>query len=1507
MTHHIFKKAVNFVGRGNYFIHKFFQVCLTKRRSFLFLCCSFFFVNAMAAELPENCKQSGGTDDCAPFVVGIKTYNAEYFTDPGICSNCYSLHDTSGEVPSEGDARGFLAGGVAKINALERPCALQLNDTKKAEEDLIPCDGIGPCRRGAMYGSSEMAIYNYFHHDGAMCADLSASNQIVPVHFVTNYQMIQWGGCPIDADRVQKFGDGYLCVKFRKNNVLDVGKNLGCPKSRVGNPCNAATGNKYLREADYLSSSVGALTFVRYYNSFLDGWRNTYASAIRTQSYYSGTPFAFSTATMTRSDGRRFVFTLVNGRYIADPDVNDQLFVTMIDGKANGWTYVTDNDATEMYDVTGKLLSIVGRDGPKQVLEYGATGSNAGLLTKVTDAFGKKLSFAYDAAGRYVSMTDPMGHVTQYGYDSIGNLTRVTYPDGKYRTYHYNEAEYTQGSNLPYALTGITDENNDRFAIYKYDLAGRAISSEHALGSGKVSLNFTQDENGSPVFTDVTDSLGMIRRYDFTIVLGAAKNTGIDSPCQDCGDSARNKTYDDQGNLISSMDYNGNWTTYTYDLNRNLEISRTEGNADALRTITTTWHPDFHLPVMVTESDRITEYQYDVSRGILLSKTITDNRDKSSRRWSYAYDANALLTKIKGPRSDVDESVTFTYDNRGNLSSSTDALGNVTRYTAHDENGKLLTMSDPNGLVTSMSYDVRGRLLKRITGQETTQYVYDDVGQLTKVINPDSSWASYAYDAAHRLTDITDNSGYRIHYTFDTADNRIQEQVYNSNGQLTQTMSRSFDQSNRLAQVAGGSSQVTAYSYDDNGNIIARSEPENREAKYQVDSLNRIVSVTNASNEQIEMAYDPYDQVIKVTDPTKLDVKYSVNSLGDVTATDSSDIDSDNRNQTYDAAGNRVSKTDFRGRVIRYTYDALNRLTKLNVNGGAANSYVYDVGRNAIGRLSSMKDESGTTKWSYTTQGRVASVTRQTGTRTFITRYDYDAAGRLQSITYPSGHLVSYGYDAAQIVAVSVDGKPFLNQVQRHTSGAVSGWTWGNGKSYTRNYDMDARLASYDAGAGLKTLRYDQAGRITQIVDSADSKFNQKFEYDSSDRVVSFQNGEGMRQGYQYDLNGNRTGRTINGVAYPYTYLPQSNALLQVAGPVSETWSAGDPAFNSFTDGSHLFSLDAYRRVHGFSGSSGNVQYVYNGLQQRVSKQYADGSGIHYLYGQQGELLEETSGNSATDTDYVWLGAQPVGIIRNNQMNYIYADHLNTPRQITDSLNQLLWRWESEPFGETEADSNPQGQGSFVFNLRFPGQYFDQESGLNYNWHRYYNPRTGRYIQSDPIGLEGGINTYSYANGNPISLSDPLGLFGWADMPTLNQGFVDAVAGFGDAFAVSKMIRDTYGIGGVNKCSSSYKGGEIAGTVWGLVPMALEGGALFGATKFGNQIVNSNRYFRIGMGRFGGAEVSRISSPYLDNAATNFLNKFIDLGTKGHIDLSSRLIAPPPVGALVNGSDCECK
>jgi RHS repeat-associated protein len=157
-----------------------------------------------------------------------------------------------------------------------------------------------------------------------------------------------------------------------------------------------------------------------------------------------------------------------------------------------------------------------------------------------------------------------------------------------------------------------------------------------------------------------------------------------------------------------------------------------------------------------------------------------------------------------------------------------------------------------------------------------------------------------------------------------------------------------------------------------------------------------------------------------------------------------------------------------------------------------------------------------------------------------------------------------------------------------------------------------------------------------------------------------------------------------------------------------------------------------------------------------------------FAYDTQGHLLGEYDGTGQLIQEIVWFGDLPIAVLKpavppgtGIDVFYVHADHLGTPRQLSrPGDNQVLWSWEGEAFGNTPPNPNPTGQGEFVFNLRFPGQYADTETGLHYNYFRNYDPATGRYIESDPIGLAGGINTYGYVNGDPLKYIDPLGLFG---------------------------------------------------------------------------------------------------------------------------------------------------
>ena len=203
-------------------------------------------------------------------------------------------------------------------------------------------------------------------------------------------------------------------------------------------------------------------------------------------------------------------------------------------------------------------------------------------------------------------------------------------------------------------------------------------------------------------------------------------------------------------------------------------------------------------------------------------------------------------------------------------------------------------------------------------------------------------------------------------------------------------------------------------------------------------------------------------------------------------------------------------------------------------------------------------------------------------------------------------------------------------------------------------------------------------------------------------------------------------------------------------------------------------SYDAVNRLSTVS-KDGSLQasYVYNAQGQRVLKQLNTGDSVVYHYNPAGQVIGETvykTGLISAQKTYVWLGTMPLAMVDDGQMSYLHNDQLNTPRIATNQNKTSVWQWQSDAFGASlgaeVANDDVDGDGqSVVVNLRFPGQIFDSESGKHYNYFRDYDPQTGRYIQSDPIGLNGGLNTYAYVGGNPVNYVDPLGLFQFGQRP----------------------------------------------------------------------------------------------------------------------------------------------
>jgi len=299
-------------------------------------------------------------------------------------------------------------------------------------------------------------------------------------------------------------------------------------------------------------------------------------------------------------------------------------------------------------------------------------------------------------------------------------------------------------------------------------------------------------------------------------------------------------------------------------------------------------------------------------------------------------------------------------------------------------------------------------------------------------------------------------------------------------------------------------------------------------------------------------------------------------------------------------------------------------------------------------------------------------------------------------------------------------------------------------------------LTISSAFANTATLVYDPAGNVYTRTTTLGTT---TYSFDPLNRLTA-ESGPAGNFTYHYDPNGVRLSDSNN----TYIYSTTSNRLVSRNGVTVVTDAAG----NITNDGKgNTYSYNQAGQLaqvlHGTTLIA-TYTYDYRGLRTRKVTTAAAPQGaqvVRYVYDEAGHLWEELTATGTPIRTYVWaddkLYAQ-IDHIPTRKIIYFELDHLGTPRAAMDQSGNVVWTWESDAFGAVQPNQNPSGFGVEIVNLRFPGQYFDQETGLYQNWHRYYDPAMGQYVQSDPIGLAGGtFSTYAYVGGNPTGYSDPMG------------------------------------------------------------------------------------------------------------------------------------------------------
>jgi RHS repeat-associated protein len=1191
----------------------------------------------------------------------------------------------------------------------------------------------------------------------------------------------------------------------------------------VGNPINSAVGNKYQLESD---ARFGYLPFDRHYNSdphvsasrLGPNWRHTYDRFVVESS-------TDTEVSIVRETGRELKFTRDGAEWMPDADVSDRLEELVETGERVGWLYF-DSAARrlERYDTYGMLRRIT--DGESAIdLTYSdaatpvAIAPYPGLLIAVRDAHGREIALIYDAAAHLVEARFPGESRFFYAYGSTGMLESVSHSSGSIRRYVYNEAPLTSNADLPWALTGILDENEDRYASFGYDPLGRAVHTEHGDGQNAFSLEFGGGATG------IVEPLGLNITMSYAFSSGTARLSGIDRSCGFCSTGILARTFDSNGYTDITSDFRGNQIDQDFSAD-GLELKRSEADGMAQeRSVETDWHATFRVPTerrVFDAADALvarTNWTYN-ARGQALAVAQTDPATGITRTITTTYceqeqiDAGlcpllGLVRSVDGPRADVSDTTSYAYRmadeascatapttcayRRGDLWKVTNAIGQVTETLKYDGAGRVLSMKDANGVITDLEYHPRGWLSARKvrgtdgaveTDDQITRIDYWPTGLVKRVTQPDGAYTRYEYDAAHRLTDIFDNAGNTIHYVLDNAGNRLEEQTKDAGGVLKRTLSRVYNQLGQLETQTDASDNPTDFTYDANGNAETVTEALGRITDNDYDPLNRLkrtLQDVDGIAAETEFEYDVLDNLTKVTDPKGLDTDYRYNAFGDLEELSSPDTGT--TTYTYDGAANRKTQADARGVVTTYSYDALNRLKTIAYSDGTPGiTYAYDE-KNTItctanerfnsGRLTRITDASGNTQLCYDRFGNLVRKHQITNSRALTLRYAYTKAGQLQSLTYPNGAVVDYVRNAlGQVTEVGY--KPasgarqiVLNQAAYLPFGPVSGWRYGNGRQLARGYDQDYRPTSIHDGAagGLSVgFGFDEVGNLDKLTPAFNPAPLVSLDYDTLNRLTHFRDGPTQTpiETYTYDKTGNRQSFTNSAGNLAYTYPATSHRLAQVGAIARAYDAAGNTAAIGGT--AREFVYDGAGRMSQAKRNGAVVMhYRYNGKGEQVRK-YLGTANTYTVYDEAGRWLGDYDNAGAPLQQAIWLDDLPVGLTSGptQQLHYIEPDHLGTPRVVIDPVrNVAVWNWDlkSEAFGNSPPNQDPDGDRAlFVLDMRFPGQRYDAASGLNQNGFRDYEASGGRYIQSDPLGLSAGPSVYAYVNSDPLGGIDPFGL-----------------------------------------------------------------------------------------------------------------------------------------------------
>ena len=791
---------------------------------------------------------------------------------------------------------------------------------------------------------------------------------------------------------------------------------------------------------------------------------------------------------------------------------------------------------------------------------------------------------------------------------------------------------------------------------------------------------------------------------------------------RDAMDQPYRFAYDDDHRLEHHTDRNGLTFTYLYDDTG--RCVRTHGDG-GLYDYLFEYQP-FSGQTRVTDSlGQVSSLRYD-SRDLIVEEV-----DALGGVTRYEYDAAGRTVVVVNPLAHRTE---CEYDDSGNLLRIKQPDGSEVQLE-YDSNDLLTAETDPKGNAWRQQWDARGLLVSKTSPLGARwSYEYDQRGSLVAATDPMQNRAAYATDQAGYVTSVTDPAGRRTQYETDALGAVVARTdamggsarfTFDPKGRLLQAAAPSgrrvrceYDGEDNLVTYHDEADQVIRISYSGLGEVTERINPDGTSVNYTYDTEQRLLSVTNERGQTYTLERDALGRIIKerdfwgqvrtyrndaagrtcaVTDALGAETTFKRDGLGRVVARVGADGGEDRF--SYDPAGNLLSAECAAASVLR-VFDDDDRLVE-ELQGDDEVAYEYDLNGNRTCRTSSNGNE---VRYSRDALGNVTGVSLNGAP---LADLSYDLAGRLVQEALPNQLVQDYTLDP--------DGRLLKQTLRRGERSIVD-------RSY--RYDPVGNLVERrDASRGTTRMAYDPVGRVTEHLDPA-GKMTRLLHDPAGDLLLEV-----------HDPGGDPGARkaTHNGIRY--TYDARGNL-------VSRQTSVGEA----------LFSWDGNGRLQRAQTEQGqSVTYGYDALGRRVFKD-VDGQRTRYQWDGDTLLADVTDEAGAREFIFRPETFRPLASV-NGKVCYYANDAIGLPHELVDEQGDVVWAADYDALGATariqgQRDENP---------LRFEGQYFDHETGLCYNRHRYYDPNSGAFISQDPIGLVGGLNIYEYAP-NPWSWSDPYGL-----------------------------------------------------------------------------------------------------------------------------------------------------